>query len=73
MFNELVHPDWLGRVMLEGEKDLMNEFQRYSTLIAKNGGVEALTILWFSSPSFESTTFHLILKVKLVNFLVNSC
>ena len=35
MFNELVHPDWLARVVLEGEKDLMNEFQRYSNLITK--------------------------------------
>ena len=35
VFSEMVSTEWLARVVLEGEKDLMNEFQRYSNLIAK--------------------------------------
>ena len=35
VFDHTVGPEWLARVVLEGEKDLRNEFQRYSNLIAK--------------------------------------
>jgi len=35
VFHELTHPDWLARVLLEGDDNLMSEFQRYSGLVAK--------------------------------------
>ena len=35
VFHELTHPDWLARVLLEGDDNLMSEFQRYSGLVSK--------------------------------------
>ena len=33
VFHELCHPDWLGRVRLEGKDDLQAEFRRYAGII----------------------------------------
>ena len=35
VFHELCHPDWLGRVSLRGEPDLMDEYGRYVSLVSR--------------------------------------
>jgi hypothetical protein len=35
VFHEISHPDWLGRVSLRGETDLMDEHRRYVSLVSR--------------------------------------
>ena len=35
VFHEISHPDWLGRVSLRGDTDLMDEYGRYVSLVSR--------------------------------------